>query len=290
MTGERPPVTAALSLGARASQLAGMRSYSRRQFLARSARSVVALGSVSLARCGDDDPTIPLRPEDASRSRLTARPITGGTRGPLAPGVSTLATAAPQEMLLSVPAGYTPSRAAPLAVVLHGAGQSNDSALALLRPFADAVGLLLLAPQATGTTWDFLYGRYGSDVQAIDAALAQVFRDCNVDAGRVALAGFSDGASYALSLGLGNGDLFTRIVAFSPGILNPAALVGRPRLFVSHGRSDQILNIDRASRSFVPAIERAGYAATYVEFDGGHTVPSAIAEQGARFAASFAPD
>ncbi len=31
--------------------------------------------------------------------------------------------------------------------------------------------------------------------------------------------GFSDGASYALSLGVPNGDLFTHIVAFSPGFM-----------------------------------------------------------------------
>jgi len=34
--------------------------------------------------------------------------------------------------------------------------------------------------------------------------------------------GFSDGASYALSVGITNGDLFTHVIAFSPGFVAPA--------------------------------------------------------------------
>jgi predicted esterase len=33
----------------------------------------------------------------------------------------------------------------------------------------------------------------------------------------LAVSGFSDGASYALSIGPANGDLFTHVMAFSPG-------------------------------------------------------------------------
>lgn len=53
----------------------------------------------------------------------------------------------------------------------------------------------------------------------IDSALASVFRRCNVDAGRIIIAGFPDGASFALPLGLVNGDLFRKVVAFSPGFV-----------------------------------------------------------------------
>ncbi len=51
-----------------------------------------------------------------------------------------------------------------------------------------------------------------------------------MDAGRVGIGGFSDGASYALSLGLTNGDLFTHVLAFSPGFMRPASQVGRPKV------------------------------------------------------------
>ena len=47
--------------------------------------------------------------------------------------------------------------------------------------------------------------------------------------------------SYALSLGLANGDLFTHVIAFSPGFITPAPPSGRPPIFVSHGTADQVL-------------------------------------------------
>jgi hypothetical protein len=56
-----------------------------------------------------------------------------------------------------------------------------------------------------------------------------------VDPTRLAVGGFSDGTSYALSLGLTNGDLFSHVLAFSPGFAVPARRRGRPRLFLSHG-------------------------------------------------------
>ena len=91
--------------------------------------------------------------------------------------------------------------------------------------------------------------------------------------------GFSDCASYALSLGLTNGDLFTHVVAFSPGFMAPAEEWDAPRVFVSHGAADTVLPVDRCSRRIVPALERAGYAVRYREFAGGHAVPPAIARE-----------
>ena len=60
---------------------------------------------------------------------------------------------------------------------------------------------------------------------------------------------------YALSLGIANGDVFPRVAAFSPGFVISAAAHGRPHFFVSHGRSDQILPIDRCSRVIVPRLQ-----------------------------------
>jgi poly(3-hydroxybutyrate) depolymerase len=49
---------------------------------------------------------------------------------------------------------------------------------------------------------------------------------CTVDPQRICVSGFSDGASYALSLGLANGDLFTHVAAFSPGFMRPPCTQG----------------------------------------------------------------
>jgi predicted esterase len=198
-------------------------------------------------------------------SRLHARP--GAAAGPVDAGTRELASGA----LLHVPPGPGPW---PLVVLLHGAGSSARAALSLLP--ADA-GLLLLAPQSLGSTWDVIERGFGPDVSRLDADLDTVCATCPVDPERVALGGFSDGASYALSLGLGNGDLVTHIVAFSPGFMAPDARHGRPRILVTHGIQDAVLPIDRCSRRLVPRLRDAGYDVTYEEFDGGHVVMPAHA-------------
>jgi phospholipase/carboxylesterase len=261
---------------------------SRRDFLCRSALAAASLAPLApLAGCSLLEPKKGAR-ADPTAGHLTARPAAApaAPRAPLAPGLTTLDVDVPQQILLYVPSGYSPEKPAPLAVALHGAGQSARTGIAPLMAQADAAGLLLVAPQAVGTTWDFIWGSYGVDVANIDRALARLFRDANVDPARVALTGFSDGASYALSLGITNGDLFTRLVAFSPGILAPAAYRGKPPIFVSHGTRDGILNIDACSRRFVPALRGDGYVVTYKEFDGPHTVPAEIAAEAARFIAA----
>jgi phospholipase/carboxylesterase len=161
--------------------------------------------------------------------------------------------------------------------MLHGAGGNAQHGLALLQPLADAAGLLLLAPASRAATWDVIRGGYGPDVAAIDEALARVFAAYHVDQARLALGGFSDGASYALSLGLMNGALFTHILAFSPGFLAPLRREGTPRVFISHGTRDAVLPIDRCSRRLVPQLQAGGYDLHYAEFDGPHTVPAQIA-------------
>lgn len=103
-------------------------------------------------------------------------------------------------------------------------------------------------------------------------ALALAFRQCNIDPTRIALGGFSDGASYALSLGISNGDLFSALIAFSPGFIAPARRKGTPRIFVAHGTQDQMLPIDQTSRTIVPELKEARFDVHYEEFDGPHTV------------------
>jgi predicted esterase len=144
----------------------------------------------------------------------------------------------------------------------------------------------VLAPDSRDSTWDAIRGGFGPDVAFIDRALARVFDTVSVDPARIALGGFSDGASYALSLGLVNGDLFRRVVAFSPGFIVAGPLQGKPQFFISHGTADQILPIDRCSRAIVPQLQRRGYDVTFKEFDGGHQVPPDIARDAMRWVAN----
>jgi phospholipase/carboxylesterase len=144
---------------------------------------------------------------------------------------------------------------------------------------ADSAGAILAAPKSLGLTWDVIRGRYGPDVALIDRALSEVLASYAVDTTRIAIGGFSDGATYALSVGITNGDLFTHVIAFSPGFMVPAAQRGEPQLFVSHGTQDRVLSIDACSRQIVRRVRDAGYDVRYREFEGGHTVPAVVARE-----------
>jgi len=207
---------------------------------------------------------------------LRARPGSPGSGG--GPGLHRLGSGDGRGGLLYVPPGGA-GEARPLAVMFHGAGGNAQGGLAALIPLADEAGMLLLATDSADQTWDVIRGGYGPDVEALDDALAEVFGRVAVDPERLAVGGFSDGASYALSLGIMNGDLFTHVIAFSPGFMAPARQEGAPRLFISHGTADTVLPIDACSRTIVPRVSRAGYDVTYHEFEGGHTVPPEIARE-----------
>jgi phospholipase/carboxylesterase len=210
--------------------------------------------------------------EGRLRVRLTA---TSGA-GPV--GLRALELGVARAGYAYVPPTYHAERPPPLVVLLHGAGEDARDGLALLRAQADGAGLILLAPSSREYTWDVIaVRRYGPDITAIDRALEWALSRYAVDPSRVAVGGYSDGASYALSLGIANGDLFTHVLAFSPGFVAPAGREGSPRIFVSHGTRDRWLPIDRCSRVIVPRLERAGYDVRYREFEGGHVVPPEIA-------------
>jgi predicted esterase len=216
---------------------------------------------------------------DPANGQLGARPAKPTTLAQASPGVSTLGVIKKRDTLLYVPTSYQPDQKSPLALLLHGAGGNAESGIGLLRPLADQAGLLLLAPASRYQTWDVLRGGYGPDVKLIDQALAQIFATYTVDPSRLAIGGFSDGASYALSLGLTNGALFRHIIAFSPGFMAPSQLTDAPRIFISHGTHDTVLPIEKCSRRLVSQLERANYDVTYREFDGPHTIPAAIARE-----------
>ncbi len=212
-----------------------------------------------------------LAPVDPAQAVLRSRPRKKTENAKI--GMHALGLGSDRDGFMYVPSTYSAERPTPLLVLLHGATQ--DSTLwsrATLAGVFDNPALIVVAPDSRERTWDLSLGGYGPDVRFIDDALAFAFRKCKIDPARIALAGFSDGASYALSLGISNGDLFSALIAFSPGYIAPARRKGTPRIFVAHGTQDQILPIDQTSRSIVPELKEAGFNVHYEEFDGPHTV------------------
>lgn len=208
--------------------------------------------------------------------RIRARPGTPTLKAQA--GVTRLGLDGPRDGTLYVPPGQSASRPAPLLVALHGSG-GDCRQWERHQAWAGARGLLLLAPESRDSTWDLALGRFGPDLQFLEEALRFTFDRWRIDPRRVALAGFSDGASFTLSVGVSNGDLFSSLIAHSPGFFAPDdPLVGSPRVYISHGRQDDILPVTRSRDAFVPRFREAGYDVTYEEFDGRHEVPPEIAE------------
>lgn len=196
----------------------------------------------------------------------------------LEPGLHPLDLGPIRDGALYIPQAAAAGEPLPLLVLLHGA-ESSWQDLEGFFPIAEELGILLLLPNSRFPTWDRASGPFGADVVYIDRALDFAFMNNAADPARLGIGGFSDGASYALSLGLTNGDLFTHIMSFSPGFISPHSLVGSPLIFISHGTSDAILPVSTTRDQIVPGLIDAGYSVIYREFDGGHTVPGDIARE-----------
>lgn len=181
--------------------------------------------------------------------RLTARPRRGVTTSAKS---DRLGLDGARDATLQLPP-VSSAAPLPLLIYLHGATQRGDGMLRRIGPTADEAGIAVLAPDSRDTTWDAIRGDYGRDIVFLNRALERVFDTVAIDPARIAIGGFSDGATYGLSLGLINGDLFTHVIANSPGFVVDGQAHGKPRLFVSHGTTDQILPIDQCSRVIVPA-------------------------------------
>jgi predicted esterase len=194
-------------------------------------------------------------------------------------GLHSMPVSKNREALLYLPEGYKSENPAPFALMLHGAGGNARQGIDLIRHLADEAGMIIAASKSQASTWDMIASDYGADVEFIDRVFEYTFERYAIDKSRLAVGGFSDGASYALSLGVINGDLFSHVIAFSPGFMAPTKQTGKPRFYISHGTHDSVLPIERCSRRLVPQLKRAGYEVIYREFEGPHTIPPDITRE-----------
>ena len=209
--------------------------------------------------------------------RLTAQ-IEAPTKS-VTKGITEITFSGDKYGLLYVPENYSSDVKMPLFVALHGASGSSS----FWKNYYDRAedrGFILLALDSKEYTWDAIIKGYNEDLQRIDKSLKYIFNRCYVDEESVALAGYSDGATYTLSLGPSNGDLFTHLIAYSPGyVIYAEPIVGKPKIYISHGDSDPVLSVETTRDQIVPYFSNDGYDVTYYEFRGGHTVPAFVSEQ-----------
>jgi phospholipase/carboxylesterase len=181
---------------------------------------------------------------------------------------------------LYVPEFYTPDRAWPLVVALHGGSGNGRNFLWTWLRDARSRGAILVAPTATGPTWA-LMGE-DTDTPNLNRILDAVRARWNVDPARMLLTGMSDGGTFCYVTGLEDASLFTHLApvaaTFHPLMAEMASaerLQGLP-LYLVHGALDWMFPVEiaRQTRQLLAA---AGAAVVYRELDDlRHAYPDEI--------------
>lgn len=180
--------------------------------------------------------------------------------------------------VLFVPASYRDSVPAPLLIMLHGFGGWADE-MKSTYALAEEFGVVLIVPESRQVTWGQGAPGFDPDVRYIGAAYRKVTSLVNIDPDRVGLGGRSDGAGYALSMGLAYGDIFNHLIVIAGGAMNPIRRKGTPKIFIAHGANDQTMPIDLTGRLFSKQLKDEGYSVTYREYEGGHGTPIAVVRE-----------
>ena len=181
---------------------------------------------------------------------------------------------------LYVPEYYTPDRAWPLVVALHGgSGNGRNFLWSWLRD-ARSFGAILITPTATGQTWALMGN--DSDTPNFTRILKSVRNRFNIDVTRMLLTGLSDGGTFCYVTGLESASPFTHLApvaaTFHPLMAQMAdseRMQGLP-IFITHGKLDWMFPVEVA-RHTREALSAAGANVTYREIDDlSHTYPREI--------------
>ena len=188
------------------------------------------------------------------------------------PGRNHLGLFAERDAVLYVPSSLPKEGPVPLLVMFHGAGGFPEKVLPFLEEHAEREGFLILAPQSLYPTWDIVIGGSGPDLERLEQELTEVFSRYQIDTSHFGFAGFSDGGSYSLSMGITNGDLVSHVIVFSGGFMSVFMQEGMPKVFISHGLIDEQLPIETSGRKHADQLKAAGYDVSYVEFNEKHII------------------
>jgi phospholipase/carboxylesterase len=177
---------------------------------------------------------------------------------------------------LYVPEYYTPDRAWPLVMALHGGSGNGRGFLWSWLRDARSFGAILVAPTATGnpssnkTTWALM----GEDTDTPNLAriLASVRERWNIDPARLLLTGMSDGGTFCYVTGLEGASPFTHLAPVA-ATLHPlmAEMADAERLrglpiYLVHGRLDWMFPV-QVARQTQGALSAAGADVIYKELD-----------------------
>ena len=110
----------------------------------------------------------------------------------------------------------------PLLVVLHGAGKGStmwnlQEQVAMFADIANQFDMVVLYPEARGSTWDYIRSSKGEDTEFLEHAINTTRQTFPIDDARIAVKGISDGGSMALCLATYNPTIFQAVLSVSAG-------------------------------------------------------------------------
>ena len=195
-----------------------------------------------------------------------------------------------RDTLLVVPEALETDKPVKLLVMFHGAGGSAEKVLPFFREYAEKNRFLLMLPQSTYPTWDLTIGGNGPDLEKLDKALNEVASRYRLDKNHFGFCGFSDGASYSLSIGLSNGEIVSHVIALSGGFMNLYVPRGRPLVFIAHSPEDEQLPMDTSGLHHYNELKKSGYDVTFLEFHGRHVIHPDVVEKAMQFFLKRSPE
>lgn len=185
----------------------------------------------------------------------------------------------PGRAVLLTPEEIDPSRRYPLFTVLHGAGRQDELLVKASRDEPERRDAFFLVPRSIAPTWDLIAGTGSGDLEFLEYAWDLIDRRYPIDPARKGLIGYSDGASYALSVGLSNPQYFSAIMVWAAGfvVLEPDTLElphRKPRLYLEYGTHDPLFPFEQIAVPMRDNLQRAGYEVTFSADEGGKHWPS----------------
>lgn len=185
----------------------------------------------------------------------------------------------PARAVLLTPEPIDPERRYPLVTVFHGAGRQDEMLVKGLRDEPDARQAFFLIPRSLDPTWDLISGPSRHDLDFLEYAYDLIGRRYPIDYARQVLMGYSDGASYALSVGISNGRHFDALIGWAAGFLvvdpdrfDPEA--PKPRLYLEYGSHDPLFPFEHVALPMRERLEEAGFDLTFSVDEGGRHWPS----------------
>ncbi len=174
---------------------------------------------------------------------------------------------------LYVPREYSPEKAWPLIVALHGSGERGDDGLLqtdvgigrAIRRHADRFPCLVLMPQcAEKSHWK---GAWEKSKDEITAEMAQTRRDFCVDPDRIYLTGLSMGGFATWTYGAEHVDEFAALMPLcGGGDSKDAQKLTQVPIWAFHGAEDSSVP-PQESRQMVEAVKAAGGNVKYTEYE-----------------------